>query len=118
MEITRTQCRPHSVILSVAVLLVVGTFTVVLAYDPSQSTGTGVQQGAIDSKSGRNEDSGSAVGAPRQSSKSGMESGQSHGSKRLGSTGSELGANESDAAGRPMGVPKPCLISVTVDAAV
>ena len=68
----------------------------ILAYEPSQSTGTGTHQGAsgetstgdraaVDSKSGKNEDSGSATGAPRESSQSGMETGESHGSKR-GST--------------------------------
>ena len=107
----RRMMKTHALIVSIALaFLAEGA----VAYDPSQSTGTGTQQGAnaetstmpggaTDSKSGRNEDSGSATGSPRPSSKSGIESGQSHGSKRGGSTGSDAGTDETNAAGRPMG---------------
>ena len=105
----RRMMKTHALIVSIALAFLAESAA---AYDPSQSTGTGTQQGAnaetstmpggaTDSKSGRNEDSGSATGSPRPSSKSGIESGQSHGSKRGGSTGS--GTDETNAAGRPMG---------------
>ena len=110
----RRKRKTPGLIVPIALAFLAGGATMAVAYDPSQSTGTGTQQGenaetsampggATDSKSGRNEDSGSAVGTPRQSSKSGMESGQSHGSRRPGSTGSDAGTDETNAAGRPMG---------------
>ena len=79
--------KPYGWSLSVAVL------SLVLAYDPTQSTGPGTQQGSdgsmstqrgtgTDSKSGKNEDAGSATGTKRDRSRSGAESGSSHGSAR------------------------------------
>jgi len=67
--------------------------SLVLAYDLTQSTGPATQQGSdgsmstlhgtgIDSKSGKNEDAGSATGTKRDRSRSGAESGPSHGSAR------------------------------------
>ncbi len=75
-----------------------GFLGLLLAYDPTQSTGPGTQQGdhadmstqrgaSTDSKSAKNEDSGSATGAVRDRSQSGIESGDSHGSPRPDSTG-------------------------------
>ena len=72
-----------------------------LAYDPSQSTGPGTHQdndagtssqpsGSMDSKSSKNEDSGSATGAVRDRSHTGMESGSSHGSARLDEAGRSM----------------------------
>jgi hypothetical protein len=71
----------------------IGFLALMLAYDPTQSTGPGTHQdenadtrsksgGSVDSKSSKNEDAGSASGAVRDSSRSGMESGASHGSAR------------------------------------
>lgn len=72
-----------------------------LAYDPGQSTGPGTHQdndaatssqrgGAMDSKSSKNEDSGSATGAVRDRSRTGVESGGSHGSARPDETGRSM----------------------------
>jgi hypothetical protein len=72
-----------------------------LAYDPGQSTGPGTHQdndaatssqrgGTTDSKSSKNEDSGSATGAVRDRSHTGMESGSSHGSGRPDETGRSM----------------------------
>ncbi|HJU04019.1 MAG TPA: hypothetical protein VJ692_02630 [Nitrospiraceae bacterium] len=90
----------------------VGLLSLLLAYDPTQSTGSGTQQGPgaslhtspemqTDSKSGKNEDSGSATGAVRDRSQSGVESGSSHGSRRSGSTGP--GTESGSTSGRSMG---------------
>jgi hypothetical protein len=79
-------------------MAVIGFSGLMLAYDPTQSTGPGTQQGdnaemstqrgaSGDSKSSKNEDSGSATGAVRDRSKSGIESGDSHGSARPDSSG-------------------------------
>ncbi|HKN88467.1 MAG TPA: hypothetical protein VJV04_16490 [Nitrospiraceae bacterium] len=76
----------------------IGFLGLMLAYDPTQSTGPGTQQGdnadmstqrgaSGDSKSAKNEDSGSATGAVRDRSQSGIESGDSHGSARPDSSG-------------------------------
>ncbi len=89
---------------------------VVLAYDPGQSTGTGTHQEAegqmstgdrapVDSKSGRNEESGSATGAVRPRSESGREAGASHGSKRsdtdAGRSMGQSGAGTTSGAAKP-----------------
>jgi hypothetical protein len=69
-----------------------------LAYDSTQSTGPGTHQdenadtrstpgASVDSKSSKNEDSGSATGSVRERSRTVMESGSSHGSARPDETG-------------------------------
>ena len=81
-----------------------------LAYDPSQSTGPGTHQdknadtsaqrgGSVDSKSSKNEDSGSATGAVRERSASGMESGGSHGSTRPEDSGRSMGQSGAGTTG-------------------
>src|SRR5687768_12182992 len=79
----------------------IGCLALMLAYDPTQSTGPGTHQdenadarsksgGSVDSKSAKNEDAGSASGAVRDPSRSGMESGTSHGSARPDETGRSM----------------------------
>jgi hypothetical protein len=79
----------------------VGFLALMLAYDPTQSTGPGTHQdenadsktkpgASVDSKSSKNEDSGSASGVVRDRSGSGMESGSSHGSVRPDETGRSM----------------------------
>jgi len=87
--------KSHGWSASVAVL------ALVLAYDPTQSTGPGTQQGSdgststqrgtgIDAKSGKNEDAGSATATKRDRSQSGAESGSSHGSARPDTSGRNM----------------------------
>jgi len=82
-------------------MMTIGFLGLMLAYDPTQSTGPGTQQGekadlstqrgaSADSKSSKNEDSGSATGAIRDRSQSGIESGDSHGSARPDSSGRSM----------------------------
>lgn len=92
----------------------VAALALMLAYDPKQSTGPGTQQDeqgsisaqrgtGVDSKSSKNEDSGSATGAVRERSQTGMESGASHGSARPDETGrsiKEAGAGTSSGASK------------------
>ena len=79
----------------------IGFLGLMLAYDPTQSTGPGTHQdehadtksksgASVDSKSSKNEDSGSATGALRDRAPSGMESGDSHGSARSNDTGRNM----------------------------
>lgn len=76
----------------------IGFLALMLAYDPTQSTGPGTHQdenadtrsksgASVDSKSSKNEDSGSATESVRERSRTGMESGSSHGSARPDETG-------------------------------
>jgi hypothetical protein len=82
------------------------------AYDASQSTGPGTHQGtegttsnrgtSTDSKSGKNEDSGSAVGARRPGSATSSEGGPASGSTRPDQGGREMkesGAGTTSGAG-------------------
>jgi len=82
-------------------IVTIGFLGLMLAYDPTQSTGPGTQQGdkadlstqrgaSADSKSSKNEDSGSATGAVRDRSQSGIESGDSHGSARPDGSGRSM----------------------------
>jgi hypothetical protein len=82
-------------------LISAAAVALMLAYDPTQSTGPGTvqdsqgststQRGAgVDSKSSKNEDSGSATGAVRERSQTGSESGDSHGSARPNDSGRSL----------------------------
>lgn len=79
----------------------IGFIALMLAYDPKQSTGPGTHQdehadtrttpgASVDSKSSKNEDSGSPTGAVRDPSGTGMESGRSHGSTRPDEAGRTL----------------------------
>ena len=79
----------------------IGFLGLLLAYEPTQSTGPGIHQdenadtrskpgASVDSKSSKNEDSGSATGAARDRSRTGMESGNTHGSDRPDETGRSM----------------------------
>jgi hypothetical protein len=79
----------------------IGFLGLMLAYEPTQSTGPGTHQdenagtrstprASVDSKSSKNEDSGSATGAARDHSRTGMESDKSHGSDRPDETGQSM----------------------------
>jgi hypothetical protein len=68
----------------------IGFLALMLAYDPTQSTGPGTHQdenadtrsepgASVDSKSSKNEDFGSASGAVRDRSRTGMESSRAMG---------------------------------------
>lgn len=91
-----------------------GLLALMLAYDPTQSTGPGTHQdenadtrskpgASVDSKSSKNEDSESAIGSVREPSRTGMESGSSHGSARPDETGrgmKESGAGTTSGASK------------------
>lgn len=92
----------------------VAILALMLAYDASQSTGPGTQEDSqgststqrgsvVDSKSSKNEDSGSATGAVRDRSQSGIESGTSHGSTRPDDSGRSI---KESGAGTTSGAPK------------